>query len=381
MAMLRAGFSSIKASIVEMKSPMEIWRAGMSGIKTAIGMASNPMAMLRAEMSITGEVLSTLTSGPLALLRLALYGISGVLGFLLSPVGLLVAALVGAALLIWNYWEPIKAFLGGVVEGFSAAAAPISEALAPLQPIFDAIGNAVKGVWNWFTELLTPVKSSTEELQSAAEMGRNFGTLLAEGLNIVLHPLDSIRSGVRGLLESLGLVKKEAAEVKLPAQVLKQQQGAINNPGGWVAPADYGPFGQFSMYDSGGYIRAGQTGIVGENGPEIVNGPANITSRRRTAALASVVAGMMGVAAAPADAAPLHPLSLPAKAAAGQGSQTARAAPIVNISTHAPIAIYVQPGQNPQDIAQEVARQLAERERSARSQALSNLRDQEGYDI
>lgn len=52
-------------------------------------------------------------------------------------------------------------------------------------------------------------------------------------------------------------------------------------------------------------------GIVGENGPEIVNGPANVTSRRRTAALASVVAGVMGVAAAPAEAAPLHPYSLP----------------------------------------------------------------------
>ncbi|MGU4109616.1 hypothetical protein, partial [Escherichia coli] len=59
------------------------------------------------------------------------------------------------------------------------------------------------------------------------------------------------------------------------------------------------------MYDSGGTIPRGQFGIVGENGPEIVNGPANVTSRRRTAALASVVAGVMGVAAAPAEAAPL----------------------------------------------------------------------------
>ncbi|MDI5817551.1 hypothetical protein MJI46_34600, partial [Salmonella enterica subsp. enterica serovar Cerro] len=42
------------------------------------------------------------------------------------------------------------------------------------------------------------------------------------------------------------------------------------------------------MYDDGGTIPRGQFGIVGENGPEIVNGPANVTSRRRTAALASV---------------------------------------------------------------------------------------------
>ncbi len=65
------------------------------------------------------------------------------------------------------------------------------------------------------------------------------------------------------------------------------------------------------MYDSGGYIPRGQVGIAGENGPELINGPAYVTSRRRTAALASVVAGMMG-GAIPAEAAPLHPMSLPA---------------------------------------------------------------------
>jgi hypothetical protein len=65
------------------------------------------------------------------------------------------------------------------------------------------------------------------------------------------------------------------------------------------------------MYDSGGYIPRGQVGIAGENGPELINGPAYVTSRRRTAALASVVAGMMGELCLP-EAAPLHPMSLPA---------------------------------------------------------------------
>ncbi|WP_256935471.1 hypothetical protein, partial [Citrobacter braakii] len=47
------------------------------------------------------------------------------LGALLSPIGLVVAALAGVALVVWKYWQPIGAFLGGVVEGFKAAAAPI----------------------------------------------------------------------------------------------------------------------------------------------------------------------------------------------------------------------------------------------------------------
>lgn len=47
-----------------------------------------------------------------------------------------------------------------------------------------------------------------------------------------------------------------------------------------------------SMHDKGGYIGPGQLGIVGEYGPELVKGPASVTSRQRTAELArSAVSG------------------------------------------------------------------------------------------
>jgi len=44
-------------------------------------------------------------------------------------------------------------------------------------------------------------------------------------------------------------------------------------------------FGGF--FDSGGRIRAGQFGIVGERGPELVRGPANVTGREETASMMS----------------------------------------------------------------------------------------------
>jgi len=44
-------------------------------------------------------------------------------------------------------------------------------------------------------------------------------------------------------------------------------------------------------YDEGGQIPAGKWGIVGEYGPEIVNGPANVTSRKDTAKMISENAG------------------------------------------------------------------------------------------
>ncbi|HGY7989123.1 TPA: phage tail tape measure protein, partial [Escherichia coli] len=364
-------------------APVALLRSGLSGLRAVAVMFMNPLAVLRGGLAAAGTVLRVLASGPLAMLRVALYAISGLLGALLSPIGLVVTALAGVALVVWKYWQPITAFLGGVVEGFKAAAGPISAAFEQLKPVFQWIGDKVQALWGWFTDLLTPVKSTSAELQSAAAMGRRFGEALAEGLNMVMHPLDSLKSGVSWLLEKLGIVSKEAAKAKLPEIVTRQQPATVNADGKVMMPSGGFPswgYGFAGMYDSGGYIPRGQFGIVGENGPEIVNGPANVTSRRNTAALAAVVAGMMGVAAAPAELPPLHPLALPAKGGEAIVSRAATVPLVQRIEAPTQIIIQTQPGQSAQDIAREVARQLDERERRLKAKARSNYSDQGGYD-
>lgn len=364
-------------------APVALLRSGLSGLRAVAVMFMNPLAVLRGGLAAAGAVLRVLASGPLAMLRVALYAISGLLGALLSPIGLVVTALAGVALVVWKYWQPITAFLGGVVEGFKAAAGPVSAAFEPLKPVFQWIGDKVQALWGWFTDLLTPVKSTSAELQSAAAMGRRFGEALAEGLNMVMHPLDSLKSGVSWLLEKLGIVSKEAAKAKLPESVTRQQPATVNADGKVMIPSGGFPswgYGFAGMYDSGGYIPRGQFGIVGENGPEIVNGPANVTSRRNTAALAAVVAGMMGVAAAPAELPPLHPLALPVKGGEAIVSRAATVPPVYRIEAPTQIIIQTQPGQSAQDIAREVARQLDERERRLKAKARSNYSDQGGYD-
>ncbi|HAM9613874.1 phage tail tape measure protein [Escherichia coli] len=364
-------------------APVALLRSGLSGLRAVAVMFMNPLAVLRGGLVAAGTVLRVLASGPLAMLRVALYAVSGLLGALLSPIGLVVTALAGVALVVWKYWQPITAFLGGVVEGFKAAAGPVSAAFEPLKPVFQWIGDKVQALWGWFTDLLTPVKSTSAELQSAAAMGRRFGEALAEGLNMVMHPLDSLKSGVSWLLEKLGIVSKEAAKAKLPESVTRQQPATVNADGKVMMPSGGFPswgYGFAGMYDSGGYIPRGQFGIVGENGPEIVNGPANVTSRRNTAALAAVVAGMMGVAAAPAELPPLHPLALPAKGGEAMVSRAVTVPPVYQIEAPTQIIIQTQPGQSAQDIAREVARQLDERERRLKAKAWSNYSDQGGYD-
>lgn len=423
------------------------------------GLASAALAPLVTSVRGAGGVIRWLVMSPFALLRTALMGVGSVLGALLSPIGLVVAALAGVALVVWKYWQPISAFLGGVVEGFKAAAAPISAAFEPLQPVFQWIGDKVQALWGWFTDLLTPVKSTSAELQSAASMGRQFGEALAEGLSMVMHPLDSLKSGVSWLLEKLGIVSKEAAKAKLPEQVTRQQPATVNRDGKVVLPPGGFPtMGFAGMYDSGGTIPRGQFGIVGENGPEIVNGPANVTGRKRTADLArvaatlnpsrtepdrpeqrpesrlilpheivnapvnrpgrdraaeladiaaavmpapalteitdnradpmamrqkvfaSVVAGVMGLAAAPAEAAPIHPYSVPVRTQPAPSAKAERQPQVIKYEISAPIHIVAQPGQSAQDIAREVARQLDERERRARAKTRSNFSDRGGYE-
>ncbi|EFT7280916.1 phage tail tape measure protein [Salmonella enterica] len=372
-AAITVGLGALAVAVAAVLGPLAVIRFGLS----MLSVKALPSAAAAATR--TGSVLRLLISGPLALLRVALFAVGSLLGALLSPVGLVVAALAGVALVIWKYWQPISAFLGGVVEGFRAAAAPISAAFEPLRPVFQWIGDRVQALWGWFNDLLTPVKSTSEELNSAAAMGRRFGEALAEGLNMVMHPLESLKSGVSWLLEKLGIVSKEAAKAKLPAQVTQPQSATVNSDGKVVLPP--GGFPAYAgMYDTGGIIPRGQFGIVGENGPEIVNGPANVTSRRRTAALASVVAGVMGGAATPAEAAPLHPFSLPARAYQPPLAKADSPPPVIRYEINAPIHIVAQPGQNAQDIAREVARQLDERERRARAKARSNFSDQGGYE-
>ncbi|MDK6955529.1 phage tail tape measure protein, partial [Klebsiella pneumoniae] len=83
-------------------------------------------------------------------------------------------------------WEPISAFFGGVIEGMRAAFAPVAELFAPLKPMFDWLGGKLKAVWDWFNNLIAPVKSSQETLNSFRDAGVLFGQRLADALTLPL---------------------------------------------------------------------------------------------------------------------------------------------------------------------------------------------------
>jgi len=81
----------------------------------------------------------------------------------------LITVIAGIGLAVVKLWEPIKAFVGGVIEGFSAAMGPVSDAFSPF-----------KAAFGWITDLFKPIKFSQDVLSDFSEVGRKVGASIAE---------------------------------------------------------------------------------------------------------------------------------------------------------------------------------------------------------
>ncbi|MGG6100407.1 phage tail tape measure protein [Pantoea allii] len=151
--------------------------------------------------------------------------ITATLGAITLPVVLLGAAIAAGAMLVYQYWEPISTFISGVAQGFSAAMGPISDAFAPLKPVFDWFSNKVSELGSWFSKLLEPVKFSQQELASAGEMGQRFGNMLATALKLPGEALNQLRGGIDWVLGKLGIIDEKSDKVKdkLPPPKMREQ--------------------------------------------------------------------------------------------------------------------------------------------------------------
>ncbi|CAM3520156.1 phage tail tape measure protein [Rouxiella silvae] len=204
---------------------------GKTGLSVVARMGSATGSALRMLFTAPGAALAALgnglrtlaTSGFGTLLtvgRSVLTVLGGGLSLLLSPVFLLVAALAGAAIMIWKYWEPIKAFFGGFWTGLVGAIEPVKQAFAPLEPIFDGIGNAIGRVWNWFTQLFEPVSTSAETLKECTEAGRVFGEVVGKAVSGVVDVILKVAEGIGWLLKKLGAIPEAANAAKEVANTM-----------------------------------------------------------------------------------------------------------------------------------------------------------------
>ncbi|ECF7057680.1 phage tail tape measure protein [Salmonella enterica] len=176
------------------------------GIIGGIGLVAWPVVMgVNAIIAAAGVLGTVFTVAGSAIVT--------ALGAITWPIVAVGAAIVAGALLIRKYWEPISAFFSGVIEGIMSAFAPVGEMFAPLAPIFDGLGERLRGVWQWFKDLIAPVKATQETLDSCKNVGVIFGQALASALIAPLNVFNKLRSGVDWLLEKLGIINKESGNI------------------------------------------------------------------------------------------------------------------------------------------------------------------------
>ncbi|GCK97894.1 phage tail protein [Escherichia coli] len=190
--------------------------ATVGSLSLAIGVLAGPLAKLRLGFSLLTGSMNAVRGLP------ALWGmvtgsvslLGGAIGALFSPVGLIAAAFVAAAVLIWKYWEPIKAFYAGVFNGIMERLAPLRETFERFGPVFDAIGSGISQVFNWFKSLLSPMESSKETLDKCTSAGEIFGNVLGGALQLVLTPAKMLLDTLAWILEKLGVLPDEAERAR-----------------------------------------------------------------------------------------------------------------------------------------------------------------------
>ncbi|EPZ4750260.1 phage tail tape measure protein [Klebsiella pneumoniae] len=206
---------------------MKGWRAVLSGVQSGFGgilvkiskvsavLPAMRSALMGAFLAPGAALASFGKSFGMFLLRFSgLKMLGGVLSFLLSPIGLIGAAFIAAGLLIWRYWEPLKAFFTGLFTGVMQALSPLRDSFAAFSPILESVGDGVKSVWQWFTNLLSPIQSSKDTLDKCASAGSTFGNVLGGALQVVLIPARALLDTLAWILEKLGVLPDEAERAR-----------------------------------------------------------------------------------------------------------------------------------------------------------------------
>ena len=353
-----------------------------------------PVAMLKLSLSVLGikgaGAFGLLAKG-LKAVGLALFGIGKAL--LTNPLFLAAAAIAGIAYAIYKNWDTVAAFFkklwADIVSSCDAAWKWISNIISRawegiknyfmnytlvgliyqnwdgikkyMSDLWETVKTTIKTKWD---QIITDIRNLPATMkQAASDMIDGVINGINEKWEDLKNKFAEIKQMVKDALTPDWL-KDAKQDPKFVAAVEATKQstttGGIRNAN-WTIPDK-----KFAgAYDSGGYIPRGQWGIVGENGAEIVEGPANVTSRKNTAALAMLALSTLSqpVTASPAQTS--------GGAVSSSYSSQQNAAPVINI--------YPTPAHSAQDIAREVARQLDANARRQQASRRSGYSDTEEF--
>lgn len=346
------------------------------GISLMIAALIGPLAMAKLSLSvlgIKGSGFLALLIKPIKLIGTAFMMLGKAL--LANPIILIITAIAGAAYLIYKYWDDIVPYAKKLWSKVTAIFSQFWEGVKSYVLNWGLVG-LVYQHWDDIVAITSRMWVLVKKTISDKwdQIVADVKGLPERFKQIGGEIIDSLKNGI---LEKWDALKAQFAELKqmatniLPDWMLSDETKAVRAMS-QVTVIQAG-MKNAGMFDNGGFIPRGQFGIVGEYGPEIVNGPAHITSRKSTAALA---AAALTFGSMSAIAKPIHPYALPASeyqpasVTVNQNSHRANAAPVT-------INVYPLPNQSANDIAREVARQLEQNQRREQARRLSRYQDSE----
>jgi TP901 family phage tail tape measure protein len=290
------------------------------------------------------------------------------LPMLLSPVGI---AFMATALLIYKYWDQVKAFFGGFWEGLKSGLAPVIEKFKPLGALFGVVVGWLEKAVKWFTDLLSPVQSTQKDLDAAASAGKKFGEWLAAGIDLVTKPLQWLMDSIQWVIDHMPSLDKVATSIvskEHAANIEKIANYSIDPAGEYTPPpprpkwsggyaGNGGKYQPMGVYHGGEYIMTKET--TSRLGVPLLNA----LNYGKNALLAT------GLSMSVATAAPIQVDNRPPLAAYPVVAQSVAQPMAVNITINA------APGQDERTIARMVAQEMQRIQYQQQARKRSILRD------
>ena len=114
------------------------------------------------------------------------------LAFATNPIGAILTAIAVAGLLVYRYWDELKAFFSGFFTGLNAGLEPTITAFKnAVGGIFGALRSAKDALVSFFS-LFSKGEKAKDELNGIKEAGIDFGVGFGKSLSLILYPLEAL---------------------------------------------------------------------------------------------------------------------------------------------------------------------------------------------
>lgn len=376
----------------ELTAKIVKWGTAMAGAVTALGALSlltsfvfYPIARLVLGLSKLDVILPKFMG--------KVIDVSGAISrWLLSPLKLLPyilslsgAAFIGAGLLIYKFWQPIKAFFGGFWDGLKSGLAPVLEKFQPLGTAFGVVVGWIEKAVKWFTDLLSPVQSTKEDLEAATSAGKKFGNGMAKAIEFILTPLTRLMDGIKWISENMpswdGIKNSVSSAWESTKNTSSNAWQSTKETVGsaWESFKDFTGFGSNGKKLPSQNWSGGYTGNGGKYQPMgIVHGGEYVMTKEATSRLGvntlnalnygkqALIAGGLGISVATAA-----PVQVDTRAPISARPMIAQSSQPMSIN----ITINAAQGMDERAIAQQVAKEIQRIENQRQARARSSMWD------